>query len=286
MIRFPQSRQALVMTALLFALSGAGIAYVAVPRIIGNRLDKSAVQGNARDMERAILEQMVVVLDAGHGGIDSGTKGHGLQEKTGTIDLTQRLAEKLRRAGVQVLLTRSKDEYIALEKRCALAAEAGAAVFVSIHLNASSARGVSGIETYYCSSRKGDDLSGLRKKLAVRDEVVMEDHRAEDLASAIQRRVCQAAGAADRGVRDSKLFVTRHTACPAVLVECGYLTNANEAQRLKRASYKDKLVAGIAEGIRHHLLVRAVNPKRGLVFPKEMPGPLNAATIASVGGKK
>jgi N-acetylmuramoyl-L-alanine amidase len=76
-------------------------------------------------------------------------------------------------------------------------------------------------------------------------------------------------------VRDSRLYVVQHATCPAVLVECGYLTHAEEARRLKRDDYKEKLAAAIAESVRHYLIATSFNPRRG--FSARPSGPDVAA---------
>lgn len=230
--------------------------WVQVSRWSEAGLAAAIAEAVARDPEREALKKLSVVLDAGHGGQDGGTSGNGVQEKDAALDLTRRIEKKLLEHGLQVKMTRQNDVYVELEDRCAMAAKSGASVFVSIHLNASAARSVSGIETYFSSQR-----AGIRRvKLANG-----EDHRSEFLADSIQRRVSAATGAPDRGVRDSRLYVVQYVSCPAVLVECGYLTHAEEARQLKRDRYKDKLAAAIADGIRHHLIATAFNPKRGFV---------------------
>ena len=94
----------------------------------------------------------LVVLDPGHGGKDSGAKGHqGLLEKDLTLKIALNLERELRKHGLDVLLTRRDDSYVSLEDRTALANQKDAALFVSIHLNAHSAKKTSGIETYFLS---------------------------------------------------------------------------------------------------------------------------------------
>ncbi|MCE9518268.1 MAG: N-acetylmuramoyl-L-alanine amidase [Verrucomicrobia bacterium] len=256
MIQAASIRSTLRVAIWLGALVTVVIASVQVSRWTEAGLAAAIAEAVARDPEREALKKMSVVLDAGHGGQDSGTSGNGVQEKDKTLDLTRRIEKKLLEHGIRVQMTRQDDVYIALEDRCAVAAKSGASVFVSIHLNASAARNVSGIETYYCSQRGGIRQMKLENG---------EDHRSELLADSIQRRACADTDAPDRGVRDSRLYVLQHASCPAVLVECGYLTNQNEARQLKRDGYKDKLAAAIANGIRHHLIATAFNPRRGFV---------------------
>jgi N-acetylmuramoyl-L-alanine amidase len=257
---FPSAlrRPTLRRAALAGALVAAVILRVEVPRRAESELQAAIAAAAARDPEREALQNLTVVLDAGHGGQDGGTAGHGIQEKDATLDLARRTAKELRRWGIQVRMTRESDTYVELEERCAVAAKSGAAALVSIHLNASSARSVSGIETYFCSQRAR--LQPVRL-------AALEDHRSELLAASIQRRACRATGSPDRGARDSRLYVVLHAACPAVLVECGYLTHAAEARRLKRDDHRDALARAVAEGVRRYLIATAFNPRRGFTVP-------------------
>lgn len=244
----------------LFAGALAGTLYlgIQVPRWAESELATAIAQAAALDPEREALKKLTVVLDAGHGGRDGGTAGNGIQEKVASLDLTRRIESELRRLGVKVRMTRQVDNYVDLESRCSLAARSGAAAFVSIHLNASTAGTVSGVETYYCSQRprlQPARLPGL------------EDRRSEFLADSIQRRACAATGAPNRGARDSRLYVVLNTPCPAVLVECGFLTNGAEARRLKQDGYKNRLAAAVADGIRRYLVATAFNSRRGYSAP-------------------
>lgn len=246
---------------------------VKVLRWLDARIDAAVALAVARDPEREALEKLTVVLDAGHGGMDTGTSGNSVQEKIATLDLTRRVQRQLLKLGVRVQMTRENDTYVELAERCALAAKAKADAMVSIHLNASSAKNVSGIETYYSSKRRSEGVAPGRFRAV--SSAPVEDRRAELLAASIQRQSCRATRAADRGVRDSRLYVVLHASCPAALVECGYLTNADEARRLKTEAYKEQLAAGIADGVRHYLLTTAFNPRRG--FSQDADGEVAAA---------
>jgi N-acetylmuramoyl-L-alanine amidase len=206
-----------------------------------------------------------VVLDAGHGGMDTGTAGQGLNEKDGTLEIVKRIEKILRAKSINVVLTRDKDVFIELDQRTVPTQKRGAQVFVSIHLNATKPASVSGIETYFCSERKCCDEPSLRKRLSLDEKFLLEDHRSELLAGLIQQRATAATGAADRGVRDSHYLVARTAHCPAVLVECGYLTNKSEALRLKQPAYKDKLASAIAESVLEYLAKVEADPRSGLV---------------------
>ncbi len=127
--------------------------------------ETSAQQGRPGEGEahpgRPALDRFdVVVLDAGHGGHDEGATGpSGLHEKDLVLDVTKRLAERLRRHGVRVVLTRSSDEFLSLERRTAVANDARADLFLSIHANASPSREPHGVETYFASLDATDDAA-------------------------------------------------------------------------------------------------------------------------------
>lgn len=183
----------------------------------------------------------LVVVDAGHGGHDGGAVANGIVEKKLSLQLARLLQEQLTEAGVRVLMTRSTDRFLELEERCLIAAEARAAAFVSVHLNTSSVPEVSGIETYY-SSQTGPVFGQVRGE-------PRKAQAAEALARLVQRRAVAAVAAEDRGIKDSQILVVKRSPCPAVLVECGFLTNKAEADRLNRKSHQKQLVQGIREGV-------------------------------------
>ncbi len=170
---------------------------------------------------------ITVVIDAGHGGHDrGGIPGQRVAEKDMTLDVAQRLSNVLSASGYRVVMTRSTDVFVPLGGRVAIANSYRNAVFVCIHFNATGRSGASGIETYFYS----------------RDSL--------PLASAIHHYVTGGAPSANRGVRRRGYYVLRKTSIPAVLVECGFLTNPTEAAYAQSASYRQKLAEEIAAGIR------------------------------------
>ena len=170
---------------------------------------------------------ITVVIDAGHGGHDrGGIPGQTIAEKDMTLDVAQRLRNVLSANGYHVVMTRSSDVFVPLGGRVAIANSYQNAVFVCIHFNATGRSGASGIETYFYS----------------RDSL--------PLASAIHYYVTGGAPSANRGVRRRGYYVLRKTAIPAVLVECGFLTNPTEGAYAQSASYRQKLADEIAAGIR------------------------------------
>jgi N-acetylmuramoyl-L-alanine amidase len=172
-------------------------------------------------------ENMTVVIDAGHGGHDrGGIPGQRIAEKVMTLDVAQRLRNVLEASGYHVVMTRDSDVFVPLGTRVAIANSYRNAIFVCVHFNATNRMGASGIETYFYS----------------RDSL--------PLASAIHHFVVGGAPSGNRGVRRRGYYVLRKTNIPAVLVECGFLTNPTEAAYAQTASYRQKLAEEIAAGVR------------------------------------
>jgi N-acetylmuramoyl-L-alanine amidase len=169
---------------------------------------------------------MTVVIDAGHGGHDrGGIPGQRIAEKDMTLDVALRLKNVLSASGYNVVMTRDSDVFIPLGTRVAIANSHRNAIFVCVHFNATNRAGASGIETYFYSR---DSLS---------------------LASAIHHYVTGGAPSSNRHVRRRGYYVLRKTNIPAVLVECGFLTNPTEAAYIQTASYRQKLAEEIAAGV-------------------------------------
>jgi N-acetylmuramoyl-L-alanine amidase len=167
-----------------------------------------------------------VVVDAGHGGKDNGAfRRYGGAEKNATLDVATRLAAKLRESQFRVVMTRSSDVFIPLDERAAISNRQGNAIFVSIHFNDSGRRGIRGFETYYHSSV------------------------ARPLAYRIQQQIMTLPGAVNRGVKTANFRVLRKAEYPAVLVECGFLSNRKEGAAARSASRRDDLADKIAEAI-------------------------------------
>src|SRR5881392_2925905 len=167
-----------------------------------------------------------VVIDAGHGGFDrGGIPGQMVAEKEMTLDVAQRLKSLLAASGYRVVMTRDRDVFVPLPTRVAIANSYGNAIFVCIHFNSAKRMGDGGIETYFYS----------------RDSL--------PLASAIHYYVAGGAPSSNRGVRRRGFYVLRKTSIPAVLVECGFLTNPTEAAYAQTASYRQKLAEEIAAGV-------------------------------------
>ena len=182
---------------------------------------------HARRASKDSGSSTTVVIDAGHGGYDrGGIPGQSVSEKEMTLDVAQRLKKTLAANGYRVVMTRDSDVFVPLGTRVAIANSSPNAIFVSIHFNSAKRSGAGGIETYFYN----------RESLP--------------LASAIHYFVAGGAPSSNRNVRRRGYYVLRKTTVPAVLVECGFLTNPSEAALAQTASYRQKLAEEIAAGVR------------------------------------
>ncbi len=171
-----------------------------------------------------------VVIDPGHGGEDPGAVGPGgLEEAQVALDVANRVLKKL--AGVPVITTRAKDEYVPLRRRVELANAHGACCFVSVHCNSSKSPLASGTETYCFQT------GGARGELARR----------------VHGSVVKALGRKDRGIKVGTFYVLARTLMPAVLVELAFISNPEEEQLLRTPEFREKAATAVASGIRSFL---------------------------------
>ena len=195
-----------------------------------------------------------VVVDAGHGGKDNGAyRRFGGAEKIATLDVARRLERKLRESQLKTVMTRSSDVFISLDQRVSIENAQKNSIFVSIHFNDSRRRGIHGFETYYHSAN------------------------AAELANRIQGKLMTIPRSANRGVHFANFRVLRLAAYPAVLVECGFLSNRREGGEARDSEYRELLADKIAEaiveqrygpGVYHASAEAAVAPQP----PSERPG--------------
>lgn len=226
----------------------------------------------------------LVVIDPGHGGHDGGAVANDHIEKNLALEIATQLRRELEAMGLRVKMTRESDKFIPLESRAELANTERADAFVSIHLNTSVGddAGASGIETYFSIGKGLAAMRLARSHAGLAESASFSDQRGRMLAEVVQRTVCKRTGAPNRGVKERSYAVVFRTACPAVLVECGFLTDKAEAAKLKKAGYRQSLAAGIAEGVGTFLHGQALKPDHGVVLnlprpekpPQELAGEL------------
>jgi len=215
-----------------------------------------------------------IVLDAGHGGHDSGAVGPtGLMEKDLVLDITRRVARLVEsELGVKVLLTRDGDYFVPLRERTSFANRERADLFVSIHANAHPHASWAGVETYFLSSEATD--SEARRVAALENSVVQLERpaaggRANDvvkailwdlaqsafqwessrLAEIVQDSITRSLRIPNRGVKQAGFYVLGGAAMPAILIEVGFVSNPAEERRLRDSRYRDEIARAIANGI-------------------------------------
>ena len=166
-----------------------------------------------------------VVIDPGHGGHDKGGQWGLVYEKHLALDTATRLESQLRQKGIHTVMTRRSDYFVSLPQRCSIANSYRNAIFVAVHYNYTWKSDVNGLETYYNTPQSAQ------------------------LAQCVHAGMTRRVHTANRGVKTARYYVIHNTTIPAILVECGFVSNADERNHMKSAWFRDSLARGIAEGI-------------------------------------
>lgn len=232
---------------------------VALLALAGSASSLVWLEQHHRDLPAPALSRWtaspLVIVDAGHGGHDGGAVANNILEKEMSLDLAKRVKRDLLANGVRVVMTRDSDVFLPLEERAAFAAKYDAAAFVSVHLNTDGeGSAAEGIETYFAET----------KSLSARQLLATASHSAldsDEFAAAVQRTVCASTKAQNRGTKARSYAVVAQAACPAVLVECGFITSENESAKLKREAYRDQVASGIAQGVALFLQTQTAQTK-------------------------
>lgn len=230
--------------------------------------DKAAARAGPR-----VQRIRKIVLDPGHGGKDPGALGHnGVMEKDIVLRVAKKLARKLERGmGVDVVLTRSRDVFVPLEDRTAMANAEDADLFISLHVNASENRRAAGLETYYLDNTTDEAairlaarenstsrrditdlqfiLSDLVQNSKLADSVSLAGHVQSALVGNARRRY---RGARDLGVKKGLFYVLVGARMPAILAELFFVTNRTEERALTSDRLQDALVDGLYDGIQRY----------------------------------
>jgi N-acetylmuramoyl-L-alanine amidase len=215
-----------------------------------------------------------IVIDAGHGGHDSGTlSAGGLQEKDVVLDVALRLGALLRqRLGADVIYTRSDDTFIPLETRTAIANQAQADLFISIHANSSPDTGARGVEVYYLNFTSSADalevaarenassdqsihqLSDLVKKIALQDKINESREFAADVDQSLYSGLDAGnPGLKDRGVKKAPFVVLIGANMPSILAEISFLTNPDDAHELREPQYRQRIAESLYRGVSRYV---------------------------------
>lgn len=226
-----------------------------------------------------------VVLDAGHGGEDEGALGRdGTVEKELVLDVVLRLRRALKKQGLNVVLTRDDDRYVALEERTAIANDARADLFLSIHANAAKAKSARGFETFYLSLEATDETA---KRLAERENAAFSEatgsqwnpedpllsilgdmiateqsHESNAFARLVEAEFKELRVGGSRGVKQAPFVVLMGLQMPASLLEIGFVTNPKDEASLRREAHRDHIVTAIAKAVEH--FGRRYDARRGI----------------------
>jgi len=223
-----------------------------------------------RSLIRALgLKIGKIVIDAGHGGHDTGTIGpNGLLEKDLVLDVARRLGKQLERLGAQVVYTRSDDTFIPLETRTAIANQEQADLFISIHANSSSDPDARGVETYYLNFTSSRDalevaarenavsensiheLQDLVKKIALKEKIEESHEFAADVQASLHSGLAaKSPGIRDRGVKKAPFIVLIGANMPSILAEISFVSNPGDERRLQTAEYRQRIAESLYRGI-------------------------------------
>lgn len=191
------------------------------------------IPGNFKSLEK------VIVIDAGHGGKDPGAIGfNGNYEKDIVLSISRKLRTDLKSKGYKVILTRDSDDYVDNLERAKLANKKRSRVFISIHGNAMENKSsVDGIQVLYYPNR----------------ESTIGDLNNNELAKVMMNSMINGTNAKDRGIIERMdLIVLNQTKMPAILIECGFLSNENEERLLITDEYQNKIVKSITDGLEEY----------------------------------
>jgi N-acetylmuramoyl-L-alanine amidase len=223
-----------------------------------------------RSLVRSLgLKLTRVVIDAGHGGHDTGGIGpSGYTEKELVLDVAARLKQLIEKAlDAEVVMTRTDDSFVPLETRTALANQHQADLFISLHANSSRVRSVRGVETFYlnfsssrenveiatrenaASERSIHELQDLVKKIMLQDKV----DESRELAQHIQRSLAARRGAgSDRGVKQAPFIVLIGANMPSILAEIAFISNPQEERLIKSNETRQAIAESLFEGVRSY----------------------------------
>ena len=224
-----------------------------------------------RSLVRALgLKIGRIVVDAGHGGHDTGTIGpSGFKEKDLVLDVSLRLGKLLEnKMGAEVVFTRDDDTFVPLETRTAIANQNQADLFISVHANSSDDPGARGVETYYLnftssadalevaarenavSEKSIHELQDLVKKIALKDKIDESKEFASNVQSALYSGLnAKGGGPRNRGIKKAPFVVLIGANMPSILAEISFVSNPNDERKLQKPDYRQKIAESLYRGI-------------------------------------
>ena len=245
------------------------IAEVKKSRVVAKK-QKKVIKKYKKSYKKIKRYSKSIVIDAGHGGKDSGAVGYNkYKEKDIILAISLKLRKILQARGFKVYMTRDRDIFIDLKDRTHFANLKKADLFISIHANATDKRNHKGLETYYLSPARSArakraaakenkssliNMSRVSKNTLLsflnREKILQSNKLAIEIHSSVLKKLQKKySGVKDDGVRPAPFWVLVGAQMPAILFEAGYLTNPTEAKRLKNPFYQKEIAIGIADGI-------------------------------------
>ncbi len=213
--------------------------------------------GKIKDAEKI----HTIVLDAGHGGHDSGATGPLGLEKAYALDVVLRARELLEKEGYDVKTTRSRDVFVPLEERARFANKFPGALFFSVHFNKSNSRDATGIETYALAPRgvPSMDEDNLSYSDFKENRGNAQDPQNIALAAAVHSALVNNLGMVDRGIKRARFVVIKAIDIPGVLIEGGFMSGARDARLIASGEYRQRIAASILQAVKAY--TRSVSGK-------------------------
>ena len=224
-----------------------------------------------------VRKHELIVIDAGHGGHDTGAIGGGKREKDLVLQIAKRLEKQLKKRGHPVYMTRKKDRFLKLRQRTKFADKKKAVVFISIHANSVAKKKrhkIHGVETFFLQNTRDaksqsiaarENKSVLKGTTKLSRNVIIDSVlsgpkivQSNKLAIDVQRRIItnlrsKYKGVRDGGVRHAPFWVLVGASRPSILVEVGYISHPKERKRLFTPRYQELIAKGIAQGVDNYL---------------------------------
>jgi len=242
-----------------------------------NSVKKKRITVKKIPMTASVRKHELIVIDAGHGGHDTGAIGGGKREKDVVLQIAKRVEKELKKRGHPVYLSRKKDRFLTLRQRTKFADQKKAVVFISIHANAvakKNAHNVHGIETFFLQNTrdaKSQNIAARENKAVLKGTTKLSKNvildsvlsgpkivQSNKLAIDVHRRIItnvrsKYTGVRDGGVRHAPFWVLVGASRPSILVEVGYISHPKERARLFSPGYQELVAKGIAEGVDNYL---------------------------------
>ena len=233
-----------------------------------------------------------IVIDPGHGGHDTGTIGPtGLEEKGLTLDVALRLGKLIeQKLGAQVVFTRTEDTFVPLEERTAIANQAKADLFISIHANSSDDPAARGIETFYLNLTDSEearkvaarenalaqasihDLQDLVQKIARNEKIDESRELATEVQAGLAKRMQRASHAQkNRGVKRAPFVVLLGANMPSILTEISFISNPTDEAAMKKGDQRQRVAEGLLAGITQYLESLGSTPRTAALIQPQRP---------------